>query len=30
MTGIPFAEMKEKVKSGEEFNIEELDEMDML
>jgi hypothetical protein len=30
MTGIPFAEMLAKVKSGEEFNIEDLDEMDML
>jgi hypothetical protein len=30
MTGIPFAEMQVKVKSGEDFNLEELDDMDML
>jgi hypothetical protein len=29
--GVPFLEMKVKVKSGEEFNIEDLlDKMDML
>jgi hypothetical protein len=28
MAGVPFAEMK--VKSGKDFNIEDLDNMDML
>jgi hypothetical protein len=30
MMGVPFAETKEKVKSGEEFNIEDLDSLEML
>ncbi len=30
MTGIPFAKRQVNVKSGEEFNLEDLDDMDML
>ncbi len=30
MTGIPFTEMQAKVKSGEDFSFQELDDMDML
>jgi hypothetical protein len=30
MTRVPFENMKAKVKSGEEFNIEDLDNMDIL
>jgi hypothetical protein len=30
MTGIPFAEMLDKVKSGKDYNFQELDNMDIL